>query len=297
VQVYHEKVQTTSVYLRDTTPVTPVRCPHCAAPPLPGVMRPPSVQSSPGLEQRSEAGRGSSMHAPSSCEHAPGLATPQTPTTPIPTHLPLGAAHSLSASPPLTDSACWLRMLQYTLLLFGGAIHVEHNTGGVTIDKWIQFGANGALAPPHRRRACLMLQTLRAVAPPPRAGFGKPPARKQGPRQTQNWFLKCLQGGRAHPLAACGVATLCCSPPALLVYQNPSASLCGLTLPRVWGVRTAKVAVLFRELRIKLDRLLADKIKRPDLDIWADSKPLVSTILQLLESERQEAIKAAHGLK
>jgi hypothetical protein len=93
------------------------------------------------------------------------------------------------------------------------------------------------------------------------------------------------------------VATLCCSPSALLVYQNPSASLCGLTLPRVWGVRTAKVAVLFRELRIKLDRLLADKIKRPDLDIWADSKPLVSTILQLLESERQEAIKAAHGLK
>jgi hypothetical protein len=29
------------------------------------------------------------------------------------------------------------------------------------------------------------------------------------------WFLKCLQGGRAHPLAACGLATLCCSPPAL----------------------------------------------------------------------------------
>jgi hypothetical protein len=27
------------------------------------------------------------------------------------------------------------------------------------------------------------------------------------------WILKCLQGGRAHPLAACGVATLCCSPP------------------------------------------------------------------------------------
>lgn len=55
--------------------------------------------------------------------------------------------------------------------------------------------------------------------------------------------------------------------------------------------------MLFKELRIKLDRLLADKIKRPDLDIWVDGKPLVSTILQLLESERQEAVKVAHGLK
>jgi hypothetical protein len=37
-----------------------------------------------------------------------------------------------------------------------------------------------------------------------------------GAGQQQNWILKCLQGVRAHPLAACGVATLCCSPPALL---------------------------------------------------------------------------------
>jgi hypothetical protein len=35
-------------------------------------------------------------------------------------------------------------------------------------------------------------------------------------RQQQDWILECLQGGRTHPLAACGVATLCCSPPALL---------------------------------------------------------------------------------
>jgi hypothetical protein len=33
--------------------------------------------------------------------------------------------------------------VQYTLLLFGGHIQVEHNSGGVTIDKWIQFAANG----------------------------------------------------------------------------------------------------------------------------------------------------------
>jgi hypothetical protein len=31
---------------------------------------------------------------------------------------------------------------------------------------------------------------------------------KADPRQQQDWFLKSLQGGRAHPLAACGVATL-----------------------------------------------------------------------------------------
>jgi len=34
-----------------------------------------------------------------------------------------------------------------------------------------------------------------------------------GTRQQQDWILMCMQGGRAHHLAACGVATLCCSPP------------------------------------------------------------------------------------
>jgi hypothetical protein len=41
-----------------------------------------------------------------------------------------------------------------------------------------------------------------------RLRFGKPPPRKKTPRQKQDWFLEYLQGGRAHPLAACGVATL-----------------------------------------------------------------------------------------
>ena len=35
---------------------------------------------------------------------------------------------------------------------------------------------------------------------------------KANPRQ-QEWFLKCLQGGRVHPCAACGVAALRYSPP------------------------------------------------------------------------------------
>lgn len=60
-------------------------------------------------------------------------------------------------------------------------------------------------------------------------------------------------------------------------------------------ILAAKVAVLFKELRAKLDRLLADKIKRPDLDLWEGGKPVVDAILQLLDSERSEADKA--GLK
>jgi hypothetical protein len=36
------------------------------------------------------------------------------------------------------------------------------------------------------------------------------------PPRKQDWVLKCLQGGRAHPLAACAVATLCLSLPSPL---------------------------------------------------------------------------------
>ena len=47
--------------------------------------------------------------------------------------------------------------------------------------------------------------------------FGKPPARKQSQGSQQDWIVKRLQGGRAHPLAACGVATL--GNPTLLRFQ------------------------------------------------------------------------------
>ena len=50
----------------------------------------------------------------------------------------------------------------------------------------------------------------------------------------------------------------------------------------------AKIAVLFKELRAKLDRLLADKIKQPELDVWEDGKPLVDAIVQLLGTEKLE---------
>jgi hypothetical protein len=52
-------------------------------------------------------------------------------------------------------------------------------------------------------------------------------------RQQQDRFLKSLQGGRAHPRTACGVVTLCCSPPALLATltfgrspSSPDSRLC-----------------------------------------------------------------------
>jgi hypothetical protein len=35
---------------------------------------------------------------------------------------------------------------------------------------------------------------------------------KADPRPQQDWILKCLQGGRAHSLAACGVVSLCYPP-------------------------------------------------------------------------------------
>ena len=59
----------------------------------------------------------------------------------------------------------------------------------------------------------------------------------------------------------------------------------------------AKVAVLFKELRAKLDRLLSDKIKRPDLDLWEDSKPVVDAILQLLETEKLDGDKESKAGK
>jgi hypothetical protein len=54
--------------------------------------------------------------------------------------------------------------------------------------------------------------------PPPAVGFGERlyQLASRPKRRAQDWFLKCLQGGRVHPLAARAVATLWCSPPALL---------------------------------------------------------------------------------
>jgi hypothetical protein len=41
------------------------------------------------------------------------------------------------------------------------------------------------------------------------------PPRKQDPRRQQDWILKGLQGGRAHPLAACGGSDALLSVPDL----------------------------------------------------------------------------------
>jgi hypothetical protein len=52
---------------------------------------------------------------------------------------------------------------------------------------------------------------------------------KPDPRRQQDWLLKSLRGSRAHPLAACGVATLCRSPPGN-PNSNPDPSLPHLLL-------------------------------------------------------------------
>jgi hypothetical protein len=44
---------------------------------------------------------------------------------------------------------------------------------------------------------------------------------KPDPKQQQDWFLKWLHGGLACPLAACGVATLWCSPLASPLNISP----------------------------------------------------------------------------
>jgi hypothetical protein len=64
-------------------------------------------------------------------------------------------------------------------------------------------------------------------------GFGKPPPRKQS-QGSHFWILKCLQGGRARPLAACGLATLCCSPLEAAGNRNPSGTG-GVHTPRWRG--------------------------------------------------------------
>jgi hypothetical protein len=46
---------------------------------------------------------------------------------------------------------------------------------------------------------------LHAPLPVPTEDWGL----ESRPRRQQDWILKCLLGGRAHPLAACAVATLC----------------------------------------------------------------------------------------
>jgi hypothetical protein len=58
-------------------------------------------------------------------------------------------------------------------------------------------------------------------------GFWKATTSKGGPRQKQIWILKCLQGGRARPLAACGVAH------ALLLSTGAAAA----NRPRVRATR------------------------------------------------------------
>jgi hypothetical protein len=72
--------------------------------------------------------------------------------------------------------------------------------------------------------------------------------------RSQDWILKCLQGGRAHPLKACAVATLCCSPPVLLAPKNLSREATGSAALRSMPDRTThRLTVRLRD-RVKVPR-------------------------------------------
>jgi hypothetical protein len=67
---------------------------------------------------------------------------------------------------------------------------------------------------------------------------------KADPTQKQDWILKCLQGGRAHPLAAWEVATLCFSPHGA-GNRNPSrVVVAGDGVPRPTAPRPAASSIL-----------------------------------------------------
>lgn len=53
-----------------------------------------------------------------------------------------------------------------------------------------------------------------------RRDVAEPSTETRPKRGSKIGSLKCLQGGREHPLAACGVATLFCAPPASSMHQG-----------------------------------------------------------------------------
>jgi hypothetical protein len=47
-----------------------------------------------------------------------------------------------------------------------------------------------------------------------------------------------------------------------------------------------KAAVLFKQLRDQLEKMLLDKIERPTLDLWQSGGPVLETIIQLINTEK-----------
>jgi hypothetical protein len=87
-----------------------------------------------------------------------------------------------------------------------------------------------------------MVRARTAHLPPRSHRVWKAATSKAGPKQQHDWCLKCVQGGRAHPLAGCGEAALYCplwGGGTLLpsVGRRHSTALCGeaaLYCP-LWG--------------------------------------------------------------
>jgi hypothetical protein len=98
------------------------------------------------------------------------------------------------------DSASDVEMRKNTALYREAGADIGAPPGSsLTAAEW---HCSGSLVPakfsPHRCRRCLREgcpRVWKAVT-------------KADPRRTQDWFLKCLQGGRVHPLAVFGLATL-----------------------------------------------------------------------------------------
>jgi acyl-CoA synthetase (AMP-forming)/AMP-acid ligase II len=98
---------------------------------------------------------------------------------------------------------------------------LDHQVGGPTREKGDLRGEKGLLEGGCCSRGCLRgaLGLSEGWVNAPNLGFGS--HSKAEPGQQQDWIVKCQEGGRAHLLAVCGVATLCCPPPAFPLARKP----------------------------------------------------------------------------
>jgi hypothetical protein len=152
------------------------------------------------------------------------------------------------------------------------------------------------------------------AAPPPRVW--KAAVSKAGPRQQQVWCLKCLQGGCDHPLAACGVATLCCPQPkgtherererereelvdSRLLPPGALTSAVGWGQVDVLRPKVEELARVQKQLHAALERMaglqatterLTDRAKRKDREVAEYKAKAVDAIRSKEVAESKQAI-------
>jgi hypothetical protein len=117
-------------------------------------------------------------------------------------------------------------------------------------------------------------EEVRHLFAPPRVlkeeGVWKAATSKSDPRRLQDWILNCLQGERAHPLAACGVATLCCSPPA----AGNSNALPHVDSPQDGGGRKLSKQRKRKEAKQKADDEREERIEREKAEMGDSDRVL-----------------------